>query len=282
MSIGKLARLAEAIQDADAVMVGAGSGLSASAGFLYYGERFEHHFSDFIIKYGFRDEYSASFFDFPTEEEFWAFWSRVIYYERYAPIPKPQVFADLLALIENKDYFVITTNTDHTFQRTGFDKQRLFYTQGDYGLWQCRRPCHQKTYDNEETVRQMFEQQRYMKVPSDLIPRCPRCGGPMYPNLRGGSWFVQDEGWHEAQRRYEAFAKAHRSGKVVYLDLGTGNNTPIIIKIPFMQMALRNPEATYASINFGQADVTPLLGKRGIAINDDIGIVLKELMEDMQ
>lgn len=281
MSSDKIERLKAALKEADSVLVGAGSGLSTSAGYTYSGERFEHHFPDFISKYGFRDEYSASFFDFPNQEEFWAFWSRMIYYERYAPIPKPQVFADLLSLVKDKDYFVITTNADHIFQRTGFDKQRLFYTQGDFGLWQCKRPCHQKTYDNEETVMKMFHEQRDMKVPSELVPRCPKCGGIMYPNLRGGSWFVQDEGWYVAAERYDAYVKAHKDSRIVYLDLGTGYNTPTIIKFPFMQMTMQNKNATYVSINFGQADVPLPLKKRGIGINNDIGNILRDLVEEM-
>ncbi len=275
----KMKKLSEAIREADTIFIGAGSGLSTSAGYIYTGERFERHFSDFIIKYGFKDGYSASFFDFPTQEEFWAFWSRMIYYERYASVPKAKVFEDLLTLVKDKEYFILTTNADHIFQRTGFDKKRLFYTQGDFGLWQCKKPCHQKTYDNKEIVIKMFQEQRDMKVPKELIPHCPKCGGVMYPNLRGGSWFVQDEGWYAASNRYANFVKNHQTGKVVYLDLGTGYNTPTIIKFPFMQMAYANKDATYVSINYGEAEIPLSLKKRGIGINNDIGIILRELVE---
>lgn len=277
MSSNRIQQLSEALRRADAVVIGAGAGLSVSAGYSYNGERFHRHFADFIVKYGFRDEYSASFFDFPTEEEFWAFWSRMIYHERYAPIPRPQVFRDLLRIVGKKDYFVITTNADHLFQRTGFDKQRLFYTQGDFGLWQCRKPCHQQTYDNEVEVMRMFQEQRNMKIPSELIPRCPVCGGPMYPNLRGGSYFVEDEGWHAAARRYDEFMNRHLFGRVVYLDLGTGGNTPAIIKYPFMQRTHANPDALYVTINFGQAYTAPEIADRSICINNDIATVLREL-----
>jgi len=275
--MNSIEQLREALQAADAVVIGAGAGLSVSAGYTYSGERFNRHFADFIVKYGFGDEYSASFYNFPTQEEFWAFWSRIIYYERYAPIPKPQVFKDLLRIVADKDYFVITTNADHLFQRTGFDKQRLFYTQGDYGLWQCRKPCHQQTYDNESQVMQMFHEQSDMRIPSELIPRCPVCGGEMYPNLRGGSWFVQDEGWYAAADRYQAFMDSHTKGKVVYLDLGTGGNTPAIIKYPFMQRTFANSDATYVSINFGEAYAPLVIRRRSICINNDIATVLSDI-----
>ena len=151
-------KLKEALQSADAVVIGAGAGLSTSAGFVYNGERFQKYFSVFAAKYGFQDMYSGGFYPYSTKEEFWAYWSRYIWVNRYMDAPKP-VYDDLFQLVKDKDYFVITTNVDHCFQKVGFDKKRLFYTQGDYGLFQCSEPCHSKTYDNEEMVRNMMEQQ---------------------------------------------------------------------------------------------------------------------------
>ncbi|MBO5160436.1 MAG: Sir2 silent information regulator family NAD-dependent deacetylase [Lachnospiraceae bacterium] len=279
MRVDNIFNLKDVLDAADAVLVGAGAGLSASAGCVYSGERFENRFGDFIEKYGFKDMYSASFFDFPKQEEFWAFWSRMTYYERYCPVPKPRVFEDLLHLIEKKDYFVLTTNGDHIFQRMGFDKKRLFYTQGDFGLWQCKKPCHQETYDNETEVLEMFEQQRNMEIPSELIPKCPKCGGFMYPNLRGGSWFVQDEGWYQAAAAYEAFVGKHKNSKIVYLDLGTGCNTLGIIKLPFMQMTRYNKKAVYVAINTNPIYAPPWLEKQSIVIKDDIGNALQKMVE---
>ena len=189
----QIERLKQALDCADAVVIGAGAGLSASAGLTHSGERFETHFKDFADKYGIRDMYSGGFYPFASLEEYWAWWSRHIMVSRYERAPKP-VYDDLLNLVEGKDYFVLTTNVDHQFQLAGFDKKRLFYTQGDYGLWQCSKPCHQRTYDNEETVQQMFAEQRDMKIPSELVPRCPVCGRPMTMNLRADDNFVQDEG----------------------------------------------------------------------------------------
>ena len=154
----KIQRLGNVLEEADAVIIGAGAGLSTSAGFVYDGERFQKYFGDFKEKYGFRDMYSGGFYPYDTLEEHWAYWSRYIWINRYADAPKP-VYDELLALVKDKDYFVLTTNVDHCFQKAGFDKERLFYTQGDYGLFQCSVPCHKKTYDNEEIIRKMIEAQ---------------------------------------------------------------------------------------------------------------------------
>lgn len=222
----EIARLRQALAQADAVLLGAGAGLSTSAGFTYAGERFQKYFGDFIEKYHFTDMYTAGFHRFPTLEEHWAYWSRQIYWNRYVPAPKP-VYDELLALVKEKDYFVLSTNADHQFQKAGFDKKRLFYTQGDYGLWQCSVPCHQRTYDNETVVRQMVERQKDMRVPSELVPLCPVCGKPMTMNLRADDTFVEDDGWHEAAGRYSAFLEVHECARILCLELGVGGNTPV-------------------------------------------------------
>jgi len=273
----KIQQLKKAIQETDTILVGAGAGLSTSAGMLYSGPEFEKNFGDFIQKYNFKDLYTASFHDFRDQREFWAFWSRLIHYERYTmPTPKP-VYENLYSIIKNKNYFVITTNVDHFFQRTGFDKQRLFYTQGDYGLLQCKKPCHNKTYDNEKQIEEMFKIQKNMKIPEELIPKCPVCKGPMYPNLRGGDCFVEDDGWHRAARRYEDFLQKYKNGKIIFLDLGSGMNTPAIFKFPFMKMTYNNKNATYVTINLGEAFCFEEIEKQSICINKDIGEVLLEL-----
>ena len=273
---GQIEQLKQALETADAVLIGAGSGLSTSAGLTYSGERFERYFSDFHQKYGITDIYSGGFYPFDTLEEYWAWWSRHIFYNRYVDAPLP-VYQVLLALVKDKDYFVLTTNVDHQFQRSGFDKKRLFYTQGDYGLWQCSKACHCKTYDNENTVRQMVARQRAMRIPTELIPRCPVCGAPMTMNLRCDDTFVQDEGWYAAQSRYSDFVRRHKHEKVLYLELGVGNNTPVIIKYPFWKYTLENPDAIYACVNFGQAYAPREIAKRSICLDADIGRILSEL-----
>lgn len=276
----KIKKLKTALEEADCVMIGAGAGLSTSAGFTYSGERFDKYFSDFGEKYGFKDMYSGGFYPYPTPEEMWAYWSRYIYINRYMDIPKP-VYEELLELVRDKDYFVITTNVDHCFQKAGFDKKRLFYTQGDYGLFQCSEPCRDVTYDNKDMILNMYEKQSGMRIPSELIPKCPNCGKPLTMNLRSDDKFVEDEGWHEAAKRYEEFNKTHK-GKVLYLELGVGYNTPVIIKYPFWQRTFDNPNATYACINFSDAECPEQIKDRSILIEGDIGEVLEDLKGEMK
>ncbi len=273
----QIERLKHELADADAVVIGAGAGLSTSAGFVYNGERFEQYFSDFAQKYGLRDMYSGGFYPYNTQEEFWAYWSRYIYVNRYMDAPKP-VYDNLLKLIEGKDYFVLTTNVDHCFQKAGFDKKRLFYTQGDYGLFQCSEPCCQETFENEDMIRAMMERQRDMRIPTELIPRCPHCGKPMTMNLRSDDKFVEDEGWHTASGRYSDFLRRHEGMKTLFLELGVGYNTPGIVKFPFWQMTAKNPESVYACINYGEAVCPQEIKKQSVCIDKDIGLVLQDLL----
>ena len=288
----QIGRLRRALDEADAVVIGAGAGLSTAAGFTYRGERFERYFSDFAAKYGFHDMYSGGFYPFPSQEEFWAYWSRYIFINRYQNAPK-SVHEDLLDLVRGKDYFVITTNVDHCFQKAGFDKKRLFYTQGDYGLFQCSEPCCQETFDNGKTVRAMVEAQGFtvvdgvltpptgaapkMAVPSELLPRCPHCGRPMVMNLRCDDKFAEDEGWHAAAERYENFLRTRSGQKLLFLEFGVGYNTPGIIKYPFFRMTADDPKATYACINMGQARTLRKIEERSILIDGDIAAVVRAL-----
>lgn len=272
----QIERLKQALRDADAVVIGAGAGLSNSAGFTYSGKRLEDNFADFIAKYHYADMYSAGFYPYPSLEEYWAYWSRHITLNRYVPIPKP-VYSDLLKLVQNQDYFIITTNVDHCFQKAGFDKKRLFYTQGDYGLFQCVDGCGSKTYDNETAVRQMVTQQHDLRIPTELVPRCPLCGKPMTVNLRCDNSFVEDDGWHQARARYEEFLRRHKNLRMLYLELGVGSNTPVIIKYPFWRLTAQNPNATYACINLGEAAAPKEIETQAICMDGDIGKVFSEL-----
>ena len=269
-------KLHAVLEKAEAVIVGAGAGLSTSAGFTYSGERFEKYFQDFAAQYHFSDMYSGGFYPYETLEEYWAYWSRYILINRYEDAPKP-VYDKLLSLIRDKDYFVLTTNVDHCFQKAGFDKHRLFYTQGDYGLFQCSEPCHQKTYENETAVRQMVQRQKDRRIPSELIPRCPVCGKPMTMNLRADHTFVEDEGWHLASERYADFLRRHKHMNTLFLELGTGMNTPGIVKFSFWRMAYEWPDAVYACINLNEAYAPKEIQENSICINADIGEVLNTL-----
>lgn len=273
----KTERLKELLWQADAVLAGAGAGLSTSAGFTYSGERFRMYFSDFEKKYGFHDMYSGGFYPYASLEEYWAYWSRYIYVNRYMDAPKP-VYETLLELIKEKDYFVLTTNVDHCFQKAGFEKKRLFYTQGDYGLFQCSEPCCQETWENEESIDRMVREQSDMRVPAGLVPHCPHCGRPMTMNLRADDSFVQDEGWYRAAERYQDFLRRHAHGRILYLELGVGYNTPGIIKYPFWQETYRNPEAFYVCLNLGDAAAPGEIAERSLCIDGDIGKVLEKLL----
>lgn len=275
--MNQIKRLKNVLENTEIVVVGAGAGLSTSAGFVYNGERFRKHFSDFEDKYGFHDMYSGGFCQYDTLEEHWAYWSRFIMVNRYMDAPKP-IYKELLNLIKDKDYFVITTNVDHCFQKAGFDKNRLFYTQGDYGLFQCSEPCCQETFENEKAVREMVERQKDMRIPSELLPVCPHCGKPMTMNLRSDNFFVEDEGWHRAAERYENFLRTRRNMPILFLELGVGYNTPGIIKYPFWQMAAENPKATYACINYGGAYTPEEIADRSIVVNADAGEVIEALL----
>lgn len=271
-------RIADAISGADAVLVGAGAGLSTAAGFSYAGKRFDDNFADFRDAYGITDMYSGGFYPFPDQESLWAWWSRSILLNRYdCPVGKP--YLDLLHLLRGREYFVLTTNVDHQFQRAGIDRDRLFYMQGDYGLLQRSRPCHQATYDNEELVRQMAERQNDLRVPSELVPRCPRCGAPMAPNLRCDDTFVEDANWHAAARRYDEFLNRHRRDRIVLLEVGVGGNTPAIIKYPFWRMASENRNATYVQLNKGEVLVPSQLERQSVILDCDAAEALSALRE---
>ena len=283
------------LQNADAIVIGAGAGLSASAGLTYSAERFEKYFFDFAKKYGIRDMYAGGFYPFSESETRWAWWARHIYYNRYVKAPKP-VYEELLSIVRNKNYFVITTNVDHQFQRAGFDKSRLFYTQGDYGLFQSVHPSIQKTYDNEEWVMQAMQAQGFVKdengvfivpkdgklsmsIPTALIPKSPDDGSDVTTNLRADDSFVEDEGWHRASEAYDDFMKQHEHSHVLYLELGVGANTPVIVKYPFWKMTMDNEKAIYACINYGEAFCPKEIEHRSLCIDADIGEILKKLMQ---
>lgn len=275
----KIAQLRKALDDADAVLIGAGAGLSAAAGLIMTGPRFTENFADFIAKYGFTDLYNAGFHQFDSLEEKWAFWSRHFMLDRYGDIPNA-TYDVLKNLVADKDYFIITTNVDHCFQRTGFDKTRLFYTQGDFGLFQCSVPCCKKTYDNEAIVRRMAAEQKNMCIPSALVPRCPVCGAPMTQNMRFDDTFVEDEGWRRAMNRYQEFIRQHRDTNLLLLELGVGGNTPSIIKFPFWQLTAQDPAFTYACVTLNDAVCPPSITDQSICISADINDVLQAALAE--
>lgn len=273
----KIDKAKEKIKAADAVIVGIGAGMSTSAGLTYSGARFDRYFADFKAKYGIKDMYSGGFYPFVDLREYWAWWSRHIFYNRYLP-EAGQPYLALFKLLQGRNYFILTTNVDHQIQKAGFSKERLYYLQGDYGLWQCSVPCHNKTYDNEKTVREMVARQINMRVPTELVPYCPRCQKPMTMNLRIDNRFVEDEGWHRAQKRYLNFLNKYQGQKVVFLELGVGGNTPGIIQYPFMQLTRQNKAASYITINLAEPVIPQDISDQTIAIRGDIGEVIEEIL----
>lgn len=293
-----IAKLKNALASAECILIGAGAGLSAAAGYDYGGARFLKYFSDFHERFRIEDIYTGGFYPFPTRGVFWAWWSRSIYINRYAPMPESDVYPNLFRLTDGHDYFVLTTNVDHAFQRTGFDKERLFYTQGDFGLFQSSRPAGasaERTYDNEEQVRAMLRAQGFtfalngalllpedgaplMEVPAHLIPYCPDDGTEMTTNLRADEFFVEDAGWHAAAARYEDWLARSEGRRMLLLELGVGANTPGIIKYPFWRMTAARADVTFVSINKGMAYVPDAIAARSIVIDGDIAEVLRELL----
>ena len=290
----QLAALREKLAQAPAVLVWAGAGLSTAAGLTYAGARFQKYFFDFAEKYGIHDMYAGGFYPFPSQEVYWAWWSRHIYFNRYVDAPRA-VYPNLRQLIEKKEYFVLTTNVDHQFQRAGFDPQRLFYTQGDYGLLQSVQPEVAKTYENREMVEAMLEAQGVvrgadgifevppsgrlrMTVPRELVPVCPDDGRAMMVSVRCDDRFVEEEGWHAARARYHAFLAAHQDAPILYLELGVGCNTPVIIKYPFWYYTRENPNAFYISINLSGAACAASIRARSLCMEADIGRVLSDLI----
>lgn len=265
----KIKQAAKILRDAKIILVGAGAGLSTAAGYTYSGERFRKYFADFEEKYGFDNMYEGGFYPYPTAGEFWAFWSRNIFYNRYEQ-PPSEVHLKLLELVRDKNYFVLTTNVDHLFQNNGFDKAKLFYTQGDYGLFQCSTPCHNRTYDNEDSVRKMLAAQKNMSVPEELFPRCPKCGEVMTTNLRADDKFVEDAGWKLAAAHYHKFLHNYLMDEIVYLELGVGSNTPGIIKYPFWNLTAENPKAQYICVNAGEAVAPVRIAAQSVLIDADI------------
>lgn len=276
--LAKLRQVVEYFEQADAVLIGAGAGLSTAAGYVYSGKRFYENFHDFIDKYGFTDMYSGGFYKFSSLAEYWAYWSRYIFINRYNYI-KNTCYDTLLELIKDKNYFILTTNVDHKFQQTGFYKQRLFYTQGDYGLIQCSKPCHNKTYDNKDIILNMVNQQTNMKVPDELIPYCPLCSSPLLPNLRADNTFVEDDGWHKAEKRFLSFLEKNIKSKILYLELGVGYNTPSIIKYSFWRKVAENKNSIYVMVNLNDYYYPEEIEKRTLCFNMDINRVLNDIAQ---
>ena len=272
----KIEKARNALKQADAIIIGAGAGLSTAGGITYSGQRFEENFRDFITKYGMTDMYTAGFYSFKTEEEKWAYWSRHIRMHRY-DAPVSEVYKQLLELVSVKPYFVVTTNVDAQFYRAGFDADRIWAVQGDYGKFQCAEACHDTLYDNHDVIVEMTERQKDCRIPSELVPRCPRCGERMEVNIRKDRYFVEDEQWRKERERYEKFLNEVKDRKIVFLELGVGFNTPTIIRLPFEKMVASLPSATLVRVNLSYPELMAKIEARSVVIADDIGKTIAEI-----
>lgn len=276
----QIKRAANLVKEADAILIGAGAGLSSAAGIVYGGKRFTDNFSEFIKRYGtsyMRDMYSAGFYPFKTEEERWGYWAKHAYVNRIEPKGLP-LYKEVYEMVREKRHFVLTTNVDHQFWKTGFQDENIFATQGDYGLIQCEKGCHAKTYDAVELFLQMNKARKNCQIPTDMVPKCPVCGGPMAMNLRCDQYFVEDEHWNKAAERYEQFLQNIQGKKVVLLELGVGFNTPGIIRYPFEKMMKENKDWSLIRLNLNEAIVPESFGKRAIGINEDIAKSVHDIL----
>lgn len=272
-------RAAKNIRNTDCVIIGAGAGASTAAGIQYGGKRFTDNFAEFIKKYGeyyMTDMYAAGFYPYPSEEAKWGYWSKHALMNRFDP-PALPLYTELYDIVKNKEYFVLTTNVDHQFYKAGFDEKRIFATQGDYGKIQCQKACHPKTYDAKDLFRKMDKARRDCLIPSELVPKCPVCGGNMAMNLRCDNDFVEDEAWHEAADRYAGFLEQNKDKKVVLLELGVGFNTPIIIRFPFEKMVRENSSYSLIRLNMDEAVVPESFGKRAIGIGGDMAKAITDI-----
>lgn len=271
-------QIKELINKANYILIGAGSGLSTSAGIEYTGKRFTDNFADFIEKYKFTDMYTSSFYEFETEEEKWAYWAKHID-TNYTGMEATKVYKDILELVKNKDYFVITTNVDGQFIKSEFEKDKIFETQGSYKYIQCSKACHNKLYDDEEMVKEMIKRTKNLKIPSELVPKCPVCGECMEVNLRKDAYFIQNDLWYKKQKNYKEFISKTKNKNVVLLEFGVGFNTPGIIRFPFEQMVFQNTNWNLVRFNKENANVFLDIENKTIEVTEDIGKVIEELVE---
>ena len=275
----KILEVKNLINEADYILIGAGSGLSTAAGLEYFGESFEKNFKEFIEKYNFPDLYSASFYDFNTQEEKWAFFTKMIYLNRFNKEPL-KLYQEIYYLIKEKDYFVITTNVDGQFEKAGFEKERVFETQGDYAYLQCENACHNKLYYNYDLVNEWLKNTKDCKIPSNLVPKCPVCGGNMEMNLRKDANFVQDENWYKQDKRYGEFLNKSQDKNLLLLEIGVGFNTPGIIRFPFEQMVYNNIHTNLVRINKDYAFTNKEIENKTILFDEDVNTIIEDLRRE--
>ena len=273
----KINETKELIKNADYILIGAGAGLSTSAGIEYTGKRFKDNFSEFIKKYNFTDMYTSGFYDFETEEEKWAYWAKHMHINNIGA-EATKLYKDILKLIKNKEYFVITTNVDDQFYKSGFDENKIFAIQGSYRYIQCSQACHNKVYDATEIVKEMISKTKDCKIPTELVPICPVCGEVMETNLRKDSYFVQDDRWYIQNKRYEEFLTKAKNKELLLIELGVGFNTPGIIRFPFEQMVYQTDNWKLVRLNKDNCETILNIENRYIPLQNNISEIIQLML----
>lgn len=278
----QIMQAADMIQKADYVLMGAGAGLSTAAGAVYGGTWFEKNFKEFKEKYGngpyMQDMYSAGFHPYPDEESFWGYWSKQAILGGIDLDVTP-LYKDILKLLKDKRIFCLSTNADGQFQKAGYKEEQIFCTQGDYFHIQCQKACHQRTYNAVKLFKQMDQARKNCQIPTYMVPKCPICGGPMTMNLRCDQYFVQDEAWYQAEKRFGDFLnEALKSQKnLLLLELGVGFNTPTIIRFPFEKLVKENKQVNLIRLNLNEAVIPESIEQQAVGINKDIKQTIKDL-----
>lgn len=280
--IEKIQHLSELIYNTDAIVIGGGSGLSSAAGYNHY------HWSSVFLKqmgvfqehYGFTSPFAGFYHCFSSLEEQWAYYAAYTRAIQTADIGKP--YLDLKNIIGNKPHFIITTNIDGQFERV-FSTKHICDFQGNFRYFQCSQPCHDTIYNNETSIEKIFFNINKFRVPSELVPRCPKCGRQMVPWVRDDA-FLEGESWKLSLKNYYDFLEKwllqNNSSKVLLLELGVGDMTPSIIKLPFWEITEKNANVTYVCINKNKSSMPMHIKDKSLHITGDLSLVLEELKKE--
>lgn len=273
----EIAILLEKIEQSDAICIGAAAGMSTASGQRHHYEsdsNFKKYFSEFEKKYGFQGTFNGFYYPYKTAEERGAFMITAL--KLQFDLPVGETYENLYELVKNKNYFVVTTNQDMQFHHL-FPDEKVGTIQGDNAYFQCRRPCHDGLYSSREIVERLYEKIKDCKIPSELIPRCPKCGGELEPWVRGYT-FLEGKKYKEQYKKWEDFLHNNLHKKILFLELGVGRMTPMFIREPFWNFTDQLPQAYYVAVNPKDACMPEELEGKGTIIYEDIAAVLRDTL----